>query len=159
MSDTTIKEEEKVNKRNSAKIEAIASMQKMFTWNYFYAAGKRKTSISKVRLYQKWEWKIIINWQDISKMLIPSQIEKLITPLWLTWHNWAFNITIKVIWWWVYSQLDAMRHWIAKALIVFNPELKTTLKKEGHLTRDSRKKERKKPGLKRARKSPTFVKR
>lgn len=136
------------------------SMHKMFPWNYFYANWKRKTSVAKVRLYKKWwDWTIIINWINATKALVPELLDKIKTPLWLTWFESTFNITVKVSWWWKISQTDAIRHWIAKALIVFNPELKATLKKEGHLTRDSREKERKKPWLKRARKAPTWVKR
>lgn len=57
------------------------------------------------------------------------------------------------------SQAEAIRHGIARALLEYNPELRATLKKAGYLTRDARIKERKKPGLKRARRAPQFSKR
>ena len=154
------KQEEEIEKIDlSPKEILIASMHNMFNGHYTYACWKRKTSIAKVRLYQKWDWTIIINGKPASDSITNELLEKIKVPLSLTWNKNIFNITIKVIWWWVISQADAIRHWISRALIAFNPDLKTTLKKDGHLTRDPRVKERKKPGLKRARKAPTWVKR
>lgn len=132
---------------------------KLFSGQYFYWTWKRKTSIAKVRLYDKWSWKIIINWEDVLKFFTPILKGLMLSPLKMFWYESRFNISIKTIWWWVSGQADACRHWIAKAILVFDAESRLTLKKEWHITRDSRIKERKKPGLKRARKAPTWVKR
>lgn len=150
----------KAELKTPAKKENL-DMHSMFSWKYYYANWKRKTSIARVRAYEKGEWKIIVNWRDVAEYFAPvsHMIEVIKSPLKLTWSDKWFNITVKVQWWWMFSQADAVRHWIAKALIVSNETLKPTLKKEGQLTRDSRVKERKKPGLKRARKAPTWVKR
>lgn len=151
-----------VTKKESPKIdkeELIKSMHNHFKWVYFYAAWRRKTSVAKVRLYEKWKWEMLINWKKIEEYFTPIQIEEIKVPLQLTWMWSSFNITVKVIWWWKSSQAWAVRHWISMALMVFNQDLKSTLKKDLLITRDSRKKERKKPWLKRARKAPTWVKR
>ena len=152
------KDESTLNKKDQ-KIELIKQMHKTFTGKYFYANGKRKTSIAKVRLYEKWKGKILVNWIKAEDYFTPVLIEMINAPLKLVWNEWDFDITIKVIWWWSAGQASAIRHWISKALLVFDLEKKSTLKKQWHITRDSRKKERKKPGLKRARKAPTWVKR
>jgi len=152
----------KTTKASVSKTETIVeNMQTIFSWKYFYATWKRKTSIARVRLYEKWEWKIIVNWRDVSDYFssVSHMFEVIKSPLRLTWNDKTFNITVKVDGWWMFSQADATRHWIAKALLVFDELLKPTLKKDWQVTRDSRTKERKKPGLKRARKAATWVKR
>lgn len=148
--------------KTTKKVETIVEdMHTLFSWKYFYATWKRKTSIARVRLYEKWEWKIVVNWKDVSSYFesVSHMLEIIKSPLKLTWNEKSFNITVKVLWGWMFSQADSVRHWIAKALLVFDELLKPALKKEWQVTRDSRKKERKKPGLKRARKAATWVKR
>lgn len=132
---------------------------KPFSWHYFYWTWKRKTSVAKVRLYDKWTWKIVVNWRNVMDYFTPVLKDLMLSPLKMLWYEWRFNISIKTEWWWISSQADASRHWIAKAILEFDLESRSTLKKEWHITRDSRVKERKKPGLKRARKAPTWVKR
>ena len=80
-------------------------------------------------------------------------------PLKMTANDKIFNIFVKVFGGGISAQLDAIRLGISRALINFDPELKTTLKKAGFLTRDPRMVERKKPGLKKARKAPQWAKR
>jgi len=130
------------------------------TTKYFYGKGKRKTSTAQVRLYEKGAGKIMIN-EKIIQDYVPT--EELITlihaPLKITNTAKKFDISIHVSGGGSSSQAEAMRHGISKALLEFNPELRLTLKKEGFLTRDSRAKERKKPGLRRARRAPQFSKR
>lgn len=127
---------------------------------YFYGTGKRKTSIAKVRLYEKGKGEIEINGMH-HKDYVRSAIEtdKIIAPLKLTGHDKSFDLTVRVVGGGKLSQADAIAHGISRALLEFNPELRSTLKKAGHLTRDPRVKERKKPGLKRARRSPQWSKR
>ncbi len=134
--------------------------QKTTSTEYFYASGKRKTSIARVRLYTNGKGDIVVNGkpaQDYFTLLTSKGIIN--SPLKLTGTHNQFDISIKVLGGGMSSQAEAVRHGISRALLEFNPELRPTLKKAGLLTRDARIKERKKPGLKRARRAPQFSKR
>lgn len=127
---------------------------------YFYAAGKRKTAIARVRLYPKGKGLITVNDKPLEehfKTLTSAGIIK--SPLKMTGLSKEFDISVKVEGGGTSAQADAIRHGISKALLCYNDTLRTTLKKAGFLTRDARIKERKKPGLKRARRAPQFSKR
>ena len=127
---------------------------------YFYAIGKRKTSIATVRLY-KGAGAIMINNKTIKEYCSVKTLIGLIkAPLKLADALKKYDITIKVIGGGgVTSQAEAIRHGISRALLEVDPLAKPSLKAAGFLTRDSRIKERKKYGLKRARKAPQFSKR
>jgi small subunit ribosomal protein S9 len=127
---------------------------------YFYAAGKRKTAIARVRLYPKGKGLITVNGKpgnEYFSLVTSSGIIN--SPLKMTGLSKEFDISIKVSGGGVSAQAEAIRHGISRALLHFNDTLRTTLKKAGFLTRDARVKERKKPGLKRARRAPQFSKR
>lgn len=127
---------------------------------YFYAAGKRKTSVARVRLYSQGKGDIIVNEQPLDEyftLLTSKGIIK--APLKLTGTNNKFDISIKVTGGGISAQAEAARHGISRALLEYDNTLRLTLKKAGFLTRDARIKERKKPGLKRARRAPQFSKR
>lgn len=126
---------------------------------YFYANGKRKTSVARVRLYEKGKGDIIVNGQLVNEYFFGTLIGGIKAPLKLVDMLKSFDITAKVSGGGVSSQADAVRHGISKALTVFDPNLRSVLKKAGLLTRDSRVKERKKFGLHRARKAPQWSKR
>jgi len=130
-----------------------------FNGTYHYANGKRKTAVARVRLYEKGQGRIVINGKPSKKFLIKDTQEVIMEPLRLTDHAKTFDISVVVAGGGQHSQADAIRHGIAKALEVFDPELRTTLKKAGFLRRDARSKERKKYGLKKARRAPQFSKR
>jgi len=126
---------------------------------YFYANGKRKTSVSLVRLY-KGNGNIVINNKPINEYCsVKTHIGIIKSPLKLTGSTQKFDISVIVKGGGPSSQADAIRHGIAKALVESDPLNRPTLKKAGMLTRDSRTKERKKFGLKKARKAPQFSKR
>ncbi len=127
---------------------------------YHYANGKRKTAIARVRIYEEGAGEIIIN-DKLIKEFCPTQeeVEKITSPLKLSGNTGKFTISITVVGGGYSAQAEACRHGIAKALQEMQPETRTTLKKAGYLTRDSRNKERKKPGLKAARRAPQFSKR
>ncbi len=126
---------------------------------YFYANGKRKTAVATVRLY-KGAGKITINEKDVNEYVdLKTLISKIKSPFVLTGNAGKFDVVAKVQGGGINAQADAIRHGISKALVISNPDFKTTLKKAGLITRDSRVKERKKYGLKRARKAPQFSKR
>jgi small subunit ribosomal protein S9 len=125
---------------------------------YYYANGKRKTSAARVRLYEG-KGDILVNDKKMEDYFFGTLIGSVKAPLKLVNMLKNFDITVKVTGGGVSSQADAARHGIAKALIVFDPVLRATLKRAGFLTRDSRTKERKKFGLKRARRAPQWSKR
>lgn len=130
-----------------------------FSGKYYYACGKRKTAVARVRLY-KGTGKIIVNDQDIKQYLtIKDLLEVIRAPLALSKKEKDFDISAKVTGGGPAGQAEAIRHGIAKALLEYDADLRPPLKKAGYLTRDSRTKERKKYGLKRARRAPQWSKR
>lgn len=127
--------------------------------NYFSGTGRRKTAVAQVKLTVG-NGAVIINNRPFEEWL-PNAEERLavIKPLVVTENAGKFNATVKVTGGGPNGQRDAIAHGIAKALQSFDDNLKTVLRQHGLLTRDPRAKERKKPGLKRARKAPQYTKR
>lgn len=131
-----------------------------FTGQYYYGVGRRKTSTARVRLYKGDGKKVLINDQKGNRYFSPTYLlEGIFTPLKLVGMDKDFDISVRVSGGGMMSQADAIRHGVARALLALDVNLKPTLKKTGLLTRDSRMKERKKFGLKRARRAPQFSKR
>jgi small subunit ribosomal protein S9 len=125
----------------------------------YYATGKRKKSIAKVRLVPG-EGKVVVNNKDFGEYFNRESLKIMVVePLKLTGTDTAYNIIASIKGGGVAGQAGALRHGISKALLEVNNEYREILKKEGFLTRDSRVKERKKYGLKKARKKPQFSKR
>ena len=127
---------------------------------YLYGTGRRKSSVARVRLYEGGTGKITINGRDIDDYFGLDTL-KLITrqPLVLTDTVEKVDIIANVTGGGVTGQAGALRHGISRALLLVNPEFRTALKQAGFLTRDPRMKERKKYGLKAARRAPQFSKR
>lgn len=127
---------------------------------YLYGTGRRKSSIARVRVYEGGSGKISINGRDIDDYFGLDTL-KLITrqPLVLTETVEKVDIIATVTGGGVTGQAGALRHGIARALLQVNPDFRAALKKAGFLTRDPRMKERKKYGLKAARRAPQFSKR
>jgi len=127
---------------------------------YFVGTGRRKTAIARVRLYTKGDKTIEVNGMAFEKYF-PTKILQLnaLASLDKMKSMDRFKITITVRGGGVNSQAEAVRHGIARALVVFNADYRKRLRKAGFLTRDPRMKERKKPGLKRARRAPQWSKR
>ena len=126
---------------------------------YFYGTGRRKSSVARVRVYNG-TGKITINDRDIDDYFGLETL-KLITrqPLALTGTTDKFDIVCRVAGGGVTGQAGAIRHGLARALLQYDENLRPALKKAGFLTRDPRMKERKKYGLKAARRAPQFSKR
>ncbi len=125
----------------------------------YYATGKRKNAIAKVRLVPG-EGKVLVNSKDSKDYFHrESLITMILEPLKLTSTDDAYDIIAQITGGGIAGQAGALRHGISKALLEVNEEFRMILKKEGFLTRDSRAKERKKYGLKKARKRPQFSKR
>lgn len=127
---------------------------------YFYGTGRRKSSVARVRLYQG-TGKITINDRDIDDYFGLETLKLIVRqPLALTETDQKFDIVCRVAGGGVTGQAGAIRHGISRALLQYDSEnLRSTLKKAGFLTRDPRMKERKKYGLKAARRAPQFSKR
>ncbi|PIR94376.1 30S ribosomal protein S9 [Candidatus Falkowbacteria bacterium CG10_big_fil_rev_8_21_14_0_10_39_11] len=127
---------------------------------YLYAVGKRKTSIAQVRVYKKGEGGIVINEKDLKDYFPTSARQETVkAPLTLIGQGDKLNVTVKVLGGGFVSQSEAIRHGVSLALVQLNPNFRKPLKKAGFITRDARKKERKKPGLKGARRAPQWKKR
>lgn len=126
---------------------------------FFYGLGKRKTAIAKVRMYQDGEGKCTINGADGKKYFYSTLLENALAPLALVDMQKKVDLDVTLVGGGKPGQSDAMRLGISRCLILIDPNLRTTLKHEGFMRRDSRIKERKKPGLKRARRAPQFSKR
>lgn len=131
----------------------------MATRSYFYSVGKRKTAVARIRLFQDGKGDVTVNELPIKKYLAGLQIENAVAPLALTSTKTQFDVEAIVQGGGKAAQSDAIRHGIARALLLFNPEFRHVLKQAGFIRRDSRVKERKKPGLHRARRAPQFSKR
>jgi small subunit ribosomal protein S9 len=126
---------------------------------YFYGTGRRKTAVARVRLYPG-TGEIVVNDKPMDEYFVREvdriQIRE---PLSASGMLEQFNVMAKVQGGGISGQAGAVRHGIARALLEADPDLRPALRKSGFLTRDPRQKERKKPGLKRARKAPQYTKR
>ena len=127
---------------------------------YFYGTGRRKKSVSRVRLYQG-TGSVKVNGRELDEYFGLETLKLIVRqPLTLTGTLDKFDIECRVAGGGVTGQAGAIRHGIARALLQYNSEeLRPALKKAGFLTRDPRMKERKKYGLKAARRAPQFSKR
>jgi len=126
---------------------------------YFEAVGRRKTSTARVRLLQD-EKSFIVNGKPLEKYFPTIETQQTILSVFQKMDIVGkFGVSVRVKGGGINSQSEAIRHGIANALLVFDPESRQTLKGTGFLTRDSRMRERKKFGLKRARRAPQWAKR
>jgi len=125
----------------------------------FYGTGRRKESVARVRLVAG-DGRIVINGRNIDDYFGLETLKAIVRqPLVLTNTNDRYDVIVNVNGGGFTGQAGAIRHGIARALLKVDPELRSSLKKAGFLTRDPRMKERKKYGLKAARRAPQFSKR
>ena len=127
---------------------------------YHYGTGRRKASVARVRLYQG-DGEMTVNGRPASdyfggRLYYQVHVQE---PLRATGTLDRFNVSVRVAGGGITGQAGAIRHGIARALARFDEELRPTLKRAKLMTRDARVKERKKVGLKRARKAPQYTKR
>ena len=126
---------------------------------YFYGTGRRKNSVARVRVYNG-TGKITINGRDIDDYFGLETLKLIVRqPLAVAEVEGKFDLVIRVGGGGVSGQAGAIRHGLARALLQYDENLRPVLKKAGFLTRDPRMKERKKYGLKAARRAPQFSKR
>ena len=127
---------------------------------YFYGTGRRKSSVARVRVYENGTGMITINGRDIDNYFGRDTLKLIVRqPLVSTDLLGKVDVVVNVCGGGVTGQAGAIRHGISRALLVANAEYRPTLKAAGFLTRDPRMKERKKYGLKAARRAPQFSKR
>ena len=127
---------------------------------YYEGVGRRKTATARVRLYPGGDGNFVVNersldeyfGRDVSLVLLKE-------PLTVTETENRFDVSVKVKGGGITGQAGAIRLGIARALLKVDPDLRPVLRKGGFLSRDAREKERKKPGLKSARKAPQYTKR
>ncbi len=128
--------------------------------NYLEAIGKRKTASARVRLFTKGEKDFLVNEKSFHKYFPTQELQQIAkSSLEKMKCLDRFRVSAKVKGGGLKAQAEAVRHGTARILVQFNPEFRKRLKKAGLLTRDARKRERKKPGLKRARRAPQWQKR
>lgn len=131
----------------------------MTSKQYIGAIGKRKTAIARVKLFQEGSGETSVNGKKLKEYFTATQIENALAPLALANQKSAVDLEARIVGGGKSAQSDALRHAISRALLAVNPDWRSDLKHAGFLRRDSRIKERKKPGLKRARRAPQFSKR
>jgi small subunit ribosomal protein S9 len=129
------------------------------TAEYFEGVGRRKSSTARARV-SSGDGTIVCNDKPGAEYFPRlGDLDTVTDPLKATGTLGSYSVSLKVVGGGVTGQVGAARMAIARALLKFNPDYRRALRKGGFLSRDDREKERKKPGLKRARKAPTYTKR
>ncbi|OHB16616.1 MAG: 30S ribosomal protein S9 [Candidatus Zambryskibacteria bacterium RIFOXYD2_FULL_43_10] len=122
------------------------------------AVGRRKTSVARVRIIPASKITISINDKELEKYFPTPSLQKTVLSI-FEYTEGKFLVTAKLKGGGISSQAEALRHGLGRALVLFDPNLRTKLKVKGFLKRDPRAKERRKFGLKKARKAPKWSKR
>lgn len=125
---------------------------------YIEAVGRRKTSVARVRITPASKTTFVVNDKDLHEYFTVKDLQETVKQPFKDIEG-KFKVTAKINGGGIHSQSEAMRHGIARALVENNGELRKDLKKAGYLKRDPRAKERRKFGLKKARKAPQWSKR
>ncbi|MBE2183025.1 MAG: 30S ribosomal protein S9 [Anaerolineae bacterium] len=127
---------------------------------YYEGIGRRKEASARVRIFAGGTGRVVINDREGAEyMSRAGDLEILLQPLTVLGQERSFDVSVHVYGGGISGQRDAIRLGLARALLKLDPENKPTLRTNGLVSRDNRVKERKKPGLKRARKAPTYTKR
>lgn len=135
-------------------------MEKKMDKKYIERIGRRKTSTARVRLTPASKMSYTINDKDIKEYFPTKELEKIVRDVFQTANpEKDFEVTVKVNGGGIHSQAEAVRHGLARAIVEVDEVFKAVVKKEGYLKRDPRSKERRKFGLKKARKAPQWSKR
>lgn len=150
------KKKKKTRKKTPSKSKKSQAKEK-----YFEAIGRRKTAVAQVRIWpQKKKKEFIVNHQPYDEYFSRLELREIVADsLEAVDCLDKFKISVMVKGGGYHAQAEAVRHGLARALVKFNSDFKKPLRARGYLTRDPRMKERKKPGLKRARRAPQWRKR
>ncbi len=147
------------------KVSAVAkaiteTSAKKFGTRYIEAVGRRKTSTARVRITEAAKASVVINGKELAEYFVTAELQKIVgEALEKSKVTGKFVMTVLVRGGGIHSQAEALRHGLSRALVAYDLELRTRLKKMGFLKRDPRMKERRKFGLKKARKAPQWSKR
>lgn len=162
----TAKKEEDAEKMTSAAVEESTASEEAVAsasakgGSFISAVGRRKTSIARVKLIKNGKGTITVNGRPVDEYFTTYEQRLIVkSPLAVTGNETAVDVSANVEGGGVHGQAESVRLGLTRALIVLNPTYRKTLKKLGFLTRDPRAKERKKFGLKRARRAPQWSKR
>lgn len=167
---TTKKAKKTVAKKKPAVAKKIAKKEvapkkkaekNVFDGKYFYAVGRRKTAVAKVKLFDSFgKEEIIVNGKKFDEYFsTPAQMNSVREPFVSLGKENGYCVEAKIIGGGISAQSEALRLGISRAMVISDEEFRKPLKDLGFLTRDSRKVERKKPGLKKARRAPQWSKR
>src|SRR5665811_835758 len=151
---------EKKSKKKEVDEKEVEKNEKVeFNGRFISAVGRRKRAVAQVRLYEGGKGAVIVNGQKASEYFSGEGHNVLAQPLKATGHGRDFNFSVIVRGGGKLGQVDAVKLGIARTILEKDPESKEALKANNFLTRDPRQVERKKPGLKKARKAPQWSKR
>lgn len=156
-----VKEEKKLSISSVIKEKAKEKKEKIIKpERYYQAEGRRKTSVARVRIWTKGEKQFLVNGKPLEKYFCTLSLQRtaLASLKKMKCHD-KFKVSVIVRGGGISSQAEAIRHGTAKILVIFNPDFRKRLKKAGFLRRDSRMRERKKFGLRRARRAKQWSKR
>jgi small subunit ribosomal protein S9 len=165
---TTVKKKKPTKKKTPKKRKAkpkavkkeVKKPKKVIEEKYFEAVGRRKTAVARVRLFTKGKKEFLVNGKSLSEYFPTLELQQIVHDSLERMKSIdRFRVTVKVKGGGVHAQAEAIRHGLARALVLFNPDYRKRLKRVGFLTRDPRMRERKKFGLKRARRAPQWQKR
>lgn len=158
---TTKKTAKPTAKKKAAEVKEVKPKPK----RYFEAVGRRKTSIARVRLFtarplEEQIGRITVNGKSYKEYFCTSELQQIAEASLSKMKSLnRFELSVQVRGGGIKSQAEAIRHGIARTLILFNPDFRKKLKRAGYLKRDPRMKERRKYGLKKARRAPQWAKR
>jgi len=153
-----------IKKKKISKTKKLPQKEKK-PQKYYEAVGRRKTAIARVRLFtcrpfEDEKGKILVNGKPYFEIFSTLELQRIVRAALEKMKSLnRFEASIKVKGGGLKGQAEAIRHGLARTLIIFNPDFRKKLKRAGYLRRDPRMKERKKPGLKKARRAPQWAKR
>mgnify|MGYP001594541023 CR=1 FL=1 len=158
--DTTKEEVKEVKVPAVKKAVARPAVAKAVAGRYIEAVGRRKTSTARVRITEATKETVVVNDKDVKTYFPTAELQKIVAEaVEKSKVAGKFTISVKVVGGGIHSQAEAVRHGLSRTIIKFDEETRKRLKKLGFLKRDPRMKERRKFGLKKARKAPQWSKR
>jgi len=146
-------------KKETAVVEVRPAVMTAVEPKFLSAVGRRKTARARVRMTETGRGAFMVNSKELAKFFSQALAELVVAPLKLTGQDVNHDFSVKVSGGGSQGQAEAVRHGLARVLVKWNEDYRKQLKRAGYLKRDPREKERKKPGLKKARRAPQWAKR